>query len=76
MILLKHLNVKLVPACIVLMKPISLELRVLNQNNQLGAVMDRLSFKGLFNRSSSSNERRTKQRAPKDRVIKVLVVEG
>jgi len=37
--------------------------------------MDRLSFKGLFNRSSSSNERRTKQRAPKDRVIKVLVVD-
>ena len=37
--------------------------------------MDRLSFKGLFNRNSSSNDRRTKQRTPKDRVIKVLVVD-
>ena len=37
--------------------------------------MDRMSFKGLFNRRSSSNERRAKQRTPKDRVIKILVVD-
>lgn len=37
--------------------------------------MDRLSFKGLFNRSSSNSERRAKQRLPKERVIKVLVVD-
>jgi len=37
--------------------------------------MDRMSFKGLFNRRSASNERRAKQRMPKDRVIKVLVVD-
>jgi twitching motility two-component system response regulator PilH len=37
--------------------------------------MDRLTFKGLFNRRSNTNERRAKQRMPKDRVIKVLVVD-
>ncbi|MGD8927037.1 MAG: response regulator, partial [Thioalkalispiraceae bacterium] len=31
--------------------------------------------KGLFNRRSNTNERRAKQRMPKDRVIKVLVVD-
>ncbi|MGD8785216.1 MAG: response regulator [Thioalkalispiraceae bacterium] len=34
-----------------------------------------MDFKGLFNRRSSSNERRAKPRLPKDRVIKVLVVD-
>ena len=37
--------------------------------------MDRMTFKGLFNRSSNKNERRAKQRSPKERVIKVLVVD-
>ena len=37
--------------------------------------MDRMSFKGLFNRRANTNERRAKQRMPKDRVIKVLVVD-
>jgi CheY-like chemotaxis protein len=38
----------------------------------MGAVMD---LKSLFNRRSVSNERRAKQRLPKSRVIKVLVVD-
>lgn len=37
--------------------------------------MDRLSLKGLFTRRSTNNERRAKQRMPKNRVIKVLVVD-
>ena len=37
--------------------------------------MDRLSFRSLFARRSDSNERRTKQRLPKNRVIKILVVD-
>lgn len=37
--------------------------------------MDRLSLKGLFNRGSSRTERRSKPRLPKERVIKVLVVD-
>lgn len=36
--------------------------------------MERL-FKGLFSRRTSSNERREKQRRPKNRTIKVLVVD-
>lgn len=37
--------------------------------------MDRLSLKGLFTRRSTNNERRAKQRMPKNRIIKVLVVD-
>ncbi len=37
--------------------------------------MDRLSLKGLFTRRSTNNERRGKQRMPKNRIIKVLVVD-
>ncbi len=37
--------------------------------------MERKSFRNLFNRRTESNDRRTKQRMPKDRVIKVLVVD-
>ncbi len=37
--------------------------------------MERKSFRNLFSRRSASNERRVKQRMPKDRVIKVLVVD-
>jgi len=37
--------------------------------------MERLSLKGLFSRRTESNERRTKQRAAKSKIIKVLVVD-
>ena len=37
--------------------------------------MERLSLKGLFSRRTESNERRIKQRAPKSKIIKVLVVD-
>ncbi len=37
--------------------------------------MERKSFRSLFSRRTVNNERRVKQRMPKDRVIKVLVVD-
>lgn len=37
--------------------------------------MERRTFRGLFSRKTFVNERRNKQRLPKDRVIKVLVVD-
>lgn len=37
--------------------------------------MDRLSLRSLFSRRTASNERRAKQRAPKSKIIKVLVVD-
>lgn len=37
--------------------------------------MERKTFRGLFSRRVASTERRSKKRLPKDRIIKVLVVD-